>query len=212
MKTHQRKPFWGGPPQNFGPLPGNCLNAGRVAGQGGVVSVVGGCRAITFEGAGCASLRGACSRLAPSTRGGVVHSSPMNELDITRLAYKAYGDTVEWMNFRGDPMPTFDELPPRIREAWVASTCAAIEAHELGRETKAESPPPASPVQPDPEPPPDRLSLLAAANRAPVDLGGVVRVPHPVAAVGPSEHLLVQGGVEDETDVIVDRELLCKRP
>jgi len=51
-------------------------------------------------------------------------------LEITRVAYRAYGDAVEWRNYRGDPMPDFDSLPSRIRGAWLASTIATIDAHE----------------------------------------------------------------------------------
>ena len=53
-----------------------------------------------------------------------------DELEITRLAYRAYGDVVEWRNFRGDRMPDFDDLPPRIRDAWRAATLAAIDAYD----------------------------------------------------------------------------------
>jgi hypothetical protein len=52
-----------------------------------------------------------------------------DELEISRVAYRAFGDAVDWKNFRGDPMPDFDSLPPRIRGAWLASTIATIDAH-----------------------------------------------------------------------------------
>lgn len=38
-----------------------------------------------------------------------------------RLAYTAYGKVTGFRNFRGDPMPMFDDLPEQIREAWVAA-------------------------------------------------------------------------------------------
>jgi hypothetical protein len=38
-----------------------------------------------------------------------------------RIAYTAYGRVTGFKNFRGDPMPRFDALPPKIREAWIAA-------------------------------------------------------------------------------------------
>lgn len=35
-----------------------------------------------------------------------------------RIAYTAYGRVTGFKNFRGEPMPVFDELPETIREAW----------------------------------------------------------------------------------------------
>ncbi|HEV2862875.1 MAG TPA: hypothetical protein VGX48_17800 [Pyrinomonadaceae bacterium] len=40
-------------------------------------------------------------------------------LSVARFAYEAYAETTENKNFRGEEMPAFDELPPKIREAWV---------------------------------------------------------------------------------------------
>lgn len=37
-----------------------------------------------------------------------------------RTAYHAYGGVTNWKNYKGDPMPLYDELPPKIQEAWVA--------------------------------------------------------------------------------------------
>lgn len=42
--------------------------------------------------------------------------------DLARQAYEAYGATTDYKNFMGDPMPTWRELPLRIREAWVAAS------------------------------------------------------------------------------------------
>lgn len=36
-------------------------------------------------------------------------------------AYERYGAVTEYKNFRGDPMPKFEELPEKIKEAWFAS-------------------------------------------------------------------------------------------
>jgi len=35
-----------------------------------------------------------------------------------RIAYAAYGRVTGFKNFRGDPMPIFDDLPEQIQEAW----------------------------------------------------------------------------------------------
>lgn len=49
------------------------------------------------------------------------------ELDLEvlgRLGYDAYGDFTGWKDFRGDPMPTWAELPAPQREAWYAGASA----------------------------------------------------------------------------------------
>lgn len=38
-----------------------------------------------------------------------------------RIAYTAYGRKVDFKNFQGGPMPVFDDLPERIRGAWIAA-------------------------------------------------------------------------------------------
>jgi hypothetical protein len=38
-----------------------------------------------------------------------------------RIAYTAYGRKTGFKNFRGDPMPTFDELGETIQAAWIAA-------------------------------------------------------------------------------------------
>lgn len=41
-------------------------------------------------------------------------------------AYEAYGKVTDFKNYQGLPMPTWDALPPKIKEAWVAATdCVA---------------------------------------------------------------------------------------
>lgn len=39
-------------------------------------------------------------------------------MDLAREAYGHYGAVVDFKNFRGEPMPEFDQLPPIIRKAW----------------------------------------------------------------------------------------------
>jgi hypothetical protein len=40
---------------------------------------------------------------------------------MARLAYKRYGAVTDFKNFQGNPMPEFDELPEKIKEAWKAA-------------------------------------------------------------------------------------------
>lgn len=40
-------------------------------------------------------------------------------------AYAAYGEAVDHRNFRGEPMPSWHELPEKIRLAWDAAAKAA---------------------------------------------------------------------------------------
>lgn len=40
---------------------------------------------------------------------------------LARKGYEAYGDSSTWRNFRGDPMPTWDQLPLPIKDHWVAA-------------------------------------------------------------------------------------------
>ena len=49
------------------------------------------------------------------------------ELCIAKLAYEAYAKVTDWKNFRGDPMPQFDDLPEKIIEAWKAAIVTARE-------------------------------------------------------------------------------------
>lgn len=39
---------------------------------------------------------------------------------LGRTGYRAYGATTDFKNYMGNPMPTFDELPPPIQTAWMA--------------------------------------------------------------------------------------------
>ncbi len=49
-------------------------------------------------------------------------SPPVDFLEKAKQGYNAYGKTTEWKNYAGLPMPTWDELPERIRFAWVEAT------------------------------------------------------------------------------------------
>ena len=37
---------------------------------------------------------------------------------LAKIAYTAYGKTTDFKNFMGNPMPLWEELPEKIREAW----------------------------------------------------------------------------------------------
>ena len=53
--------------------------------------------------------------------------SAINWDAIARFAYEAYAETTGNRNFRGEQMPRFDELPEKIREAWVAAVRKACD-------------------------------------------------------------------------------------
>ncbi len=50
-----------------------------------------------------------------------------------RVAYHAYGETVGWKNFRGDPMPVWDDLGESIQAAWhAAAKINYVSGYHLG--------------------------------------------------------------------------------
>lgn len=46
---------------------------------------------------------------------------PMTKLQLSKLAYAAYGAVTDFKNYQGLPMPEWDNLPPKIQEAWQAA-------------------------------------------------------------------------------------------
>lgn len=46
--------------------------------------------------------------------------------EFAHSAYKAYGEEAGWKNFRGDPMPAWEDLPENIRKYWAAATVQII--------------------------------------------------------------------------------------
>lgn len=38
--------------------------------------------------------------------------------DLAQRAYDAYGAETDHKNFRGEPMPAWDDLPCKIQDAW----------------------------------------------------------------------------------------------
>ena len=45
--------------------------------------------------------------------------------ELARAAYEAYGKTTGFKNFRGEPMPVYEELGPVITKAWHAAAQVA---------------------------------------------------------------------------------------
>lgn len=39
-------------------------------------------------------------------------------MNIARQSYGHYGAVTDFKNFRGEPMPRFDDLPANIQKAW----------------------------------------------------------------------------------------------
>jgi len=39
-------------------------------------------------------------------------------VELAKLAYNAYGETTEWRNHRGDPMPCWEDLGERVQTCW----------------------------------------------------------------------------------------------
>lgn len=46
------------------------------------------------------------------------------QVDDAQAAYAAYGQTTGGLNFRGEPMPTWDGLGDTIQQAWIAAAAA----------------------------------------------------------------------------------------
>lgn len=46
---------------------------------------------------------------------------------LAKAAYAAYGETTDFKNFRGEPMPAWADLGTRIQDAWAAAVTAVAE-------------------------------------------------------------------------------------
>jgi len=46
------------------------------------------------------------------------------ELELAKIGYQAYGQLTDFKNYQGLPMPTWDDLPERIQNAWMAAATA----------------------------------------------------------------------------------------
>lgn len=49
-------------------------------------------------------------------------------LRLARIAYDAYCESVGGKAFNGDNLPPFDDVPQRIKNAWLAAVNAVTEA------------------------------------------------------------------------------------
>lgn len=50
----------------------------------------------------------------------------MSDLTPAQTAYAAYGATTGGLNFRGEPMPAWEQLGDKIQAAWTAATRAVL--------------------------------------------------------------------------------------
>jgi hypothetical protein len=49
-----------------------------------------------------------------------------NSEELARIAYHAYGKTTSFKDYQGNPMPVWDDLPPKIQEAWANASNAIL--------------------------------------------------------------------------------------
>lgn len=47
---------------------------------------------------------------------------------LALIAYRAYGQTTDFKNFRGEPMPEWHGLGERIQSAWIAAAASVADA------------------------------------------------------------------------------------
>jgi hypothetical protein len=52
----------------------------------------------------------------------------IDPVDLAKTAYAAYGEATGGKNFRGEPMPAWDDLGTPIQTAWVAAAGAVFKA------------------------------------------------------------------------------------
>lgn len=53
------------------------------------------------------------------------------QLDLAKMAYRAYGETTNFKNFQGNPMPAWEDLGEPIQKAWIAAA-SAVADHLFG--------------------------------------------------------------------------------
>ncbi|MEH2393876.1 MAG: hypothetical protein V7K21_20155 [Nostoc sp.] len=46
------------------------------------------------------------------------------ELELAQIAYHAYGQTTDFKNYQGLPMPKWENLSLKIQQAWIAAAVA----------------------------------------------------------------------------------------
>jgi hypothetical protein len=58
-------------------------------------------------------------------------------ITLDRAAYSRYGAVTDYKNFLGNPMPSFDELPPKIQQAWVMAANPAPTVEHINQQVTA---------------------------------------------------------------------------
>ena len=48
----------------------------------------------------------------------------MSEVQLAQVAYQAYGRATDGKNYRGEPMPAWEDLGPVIQGAWIKAARA----------------------------------------------------------------------------------------
>ena len=51
------------------------------------------------------------------------------QIALARAAYARYGAVTDFKNFRGEPMPQYNDLPETIQQAWVAAANPIDDRH-----------------------------------------------------------------------------------
>lgn len=55
-------------------------------------------------------------------------------IELAKQAYTAYGTVTDFKNYQGLPMPEWDALPEKIKEAWQAAATSLVPTPEIGGE------------------------------------------------------------------------------
>ncbi|MEV0822520.1 hypothetical protein [Nonomuraea rubra] len=76
----------------------------------------------------------------------------MRACDLAEIGYRAYGDEAEWVNFAGNAMPSWAELPPAQRASWQAAAAAIARAATGGRTAPSSAYAASHPGGPGPHP------------------------------------------------------------
>ncbi|WP_407898948.1 hypothetical protein [Scytonema sp. NUACC26] len=55
-----------------------------------------------------------------------------NETELAIQLYEVYGDSAQWTNFQGNPMPpTWEQLPENIQTHWTAVANYVLDEYSL---------------------------------------------------------------------------------
>lgn len=56
-----------------------------------------------------------------------VYAEVTDERARGERAYTAYGDSVQWVNYKGDPLSTWDDMAPKTQGAWISFAAYVVE-------------------------------------------------------------------------------------